>query len=69
MGAWLLTWEYCGDHAKVDNQIAAILNYRHPAKKIKDIVELIYVNTYCSLSERLAYSKNKKMPRILPNTT
>jgi hypothetical protein len=60
MGLWLVTWEYSGNHAKVDNPIAAILNYRYPAKRIKDIVELIYVNTYFSLSERLAYARNKK---------
>jgi hypothetical protein len=60
MVAWLITWEWCGDHAKVKNQIAAILNYRLPGKKVKEIIELIYVNTYYSFRERLAYAKNKK---------
>jgi hypothetical protein len=60
MIAWLVTWECMGDHAKVDNPIAAILHYSLPAKKVKEIVELIYVNTHFSLAERLTYAKNRK---------
>jgi hypothetical protein len=60
MVAWLVTWEIMGDGNEIKNPTAAILNYRLPAKKVREIVELIYVNTHFSLSERLAYARNKK---------
>ena len=60
MVAWLVTWVCIGDHGKAVQPIAAIINYRIPATKVKEIVELIYVNTYFNLAERLAYVKNRK---------
>ena len=49
-----------GDHAKVYDPIVAILNYRLSGKRVREIIELIYVNECSSLGERLAYAKNKK---------
>ena len=60
MGAWLITWECLGDHAKVENNIAAILNYRLSPSTVRNMVELIYINKLYSLTERVAYAKNKK---------
>ncbi len=59
MSAWLITWESVGDWVKVENKIAAILNYRLSGKTAHEIVELLYVNTL-DLSTRVAYAKNKK---------
>jgi len=59
MKAWLVTWEWDGEHAKVDNPVAAILNSRTSAERVRELVEFIYVNEAFSLSERLAYAKNK----------
>ena len=61
MNAWLITWEMVGDWIKIknENKVAAILNYRLSGEKVREIVELLYVNSY-SLSTRLAYAKNKK---------
>ena len=58
--AWLVTWEWTGDHAKVENKIAAILNYRLLGENVRRIVELLYANNQYTLSERIAYAKNKK---------
>jgi len=63
MGSWLITWEAEGDWVKIENKVAAILNYRLEGDSVREIVELLYVNRY-SLSARLAYAKNKKnIPR------
>lgn len=60
MKAWLITWEWAGDHAKVKNPIASIMNSRISGERMREIVEQIYVNERYSLSERAAYAKNKK---------
>jgi hypothetical protein len=60
MMAWLITWNKSGNHEQMDNTIAAILNYSLPAEKVREIVELLYVDRYASLSERLAYARDRK---------
>lgn len=60
MKYWLVTWEAIGDHIVIDNEIATILNYRLSSRRVRDIVERIYVDSWFSLSERLAYAKSKK---------
>jgi hypothetical protein len=60
MKAWLVTWEWVGDHAKRADVIAALLNPRLSAKRVGDIVELLYANEYYSLGERMAYIPKKK---------
>ena len=58
MVAWLVTWESTGYQSKAE--IVAIINYRYPPIKIKDIIELLYINNRLTLSERLKYAKNRK---------
>lgn len=60
MKAWLATWESCGDHAKVEDNIAAILSSRLSGERVRAIVELIYVNSQYCLSERLGYANGRK---------
>ena len=60
MMAWLITWNQSGNHEQMDDTIAAILNYSLPAEKVREIVELLYVNRYASLSERLTYARDRK---------
>lgn len=59
MAAWLVTWEWAGDHAKRDEKIAAILNPRWSPDRVREYVEFIYVNSYYTLSERAAYAKSR----------
>jgi hypothetical protein len=60
--AWLVTWEGDGERAKVKikNRIAAILNSRTSAERVRELVEFIYVNEWYSVSERLAYAKSRR---------
>lgn len=58
--AWLITWEWLGDHAKRDDNIVSILNYRISPSKIKDFMELLYISSEYTLSEKIAYAKNSK---------
>ncbi|MFA5115680.1 MAG: hypothetical protein WC486_00150 [Candidatus Omnitrophota bacterium] len=60
IAAWLVTWECVGDHAKPERKIAAIFNPRWSAERIREYVELIYVNSYYSISERISYAKNRR---------
>ena len=60
MVAWLVTWEWAGEHAKRDDKIAAILSPRWSAERVRKYVEFIYINSYYTLSERAAYAKNPK---------
>ena len=57
--AWLVTWEWASDHAKRDDKIAAILSPRWSPDRVRQYVEWIYVNSYYTLSERIAYAKNR----------
>jgi len=40
--AWLVTWEWIGDHAKRPDKVAEILDPRLPAEQVRRIVELLY---------------------------
>jgi hypothetical protein len=60
MKAWLVTWKSVGDHAKRGDVIAAVLNPRLSAKRVRDIVELLYANEYYSLRERMACAANRE---------
>lgn len=60
MKAWLVTWEWAGDHAKVSEPVAAILNSRTSPDRVREIVEFLYANASYTLSERLACAKNKR---------
>ena len=60
MMAWLITWNWSGNHEQLENPIAAILDYRLPAEEVREIVELLFLNRYASLSERLAYARDRK---------
>jgi hypothetical protein len=57
--AWLVTWDHIGDHAKPPTRIAAILNPRWSSERVREIVEILYVNSNYCPSERIGYAKNK----------
>lgn len=62
MKAWLVTWEWTGEHARVKNPIAMILSSRVSGKRVREMVEQIYVNATYILSERAAYAEKKFNP-------
>jgi hypothetical protein len=58
--AWLITWEWIGDHAKKENKIVSILNYRVSPRNVRDYVERLYVDSEYSFTERVEYAKSRK---------
>lgn len=58
--AWLVTWEHVGDHAKPPCKIAAILNRKTPAAKVRDMIEVIYANSKYSPYERIEYARDRR---------
>ncbi|MND94947.1 hypothetical protein D3C76_920460 [compost metagenome] len=58
--AWLITWEWFGDHAAVEDKVVAIVSYRHSGPYIKDLMEHLYIVKTSSASEKLAYAKDRK---------
>ena len=61
--AWLVTWDGVDD-ARVcgEERIAAIISCRSSAKRVNELVELLYVNTEFTLDERLLYARNRSTP-------
>jgi len=64
LSAWLVTWEWCGDHAKPEGKIAEILSPRLSPERVREIVELLY-NQTASLSEKVAWRLLKR-PQAYP---
>lgn len=58
--AWVVTWDWAGDHAKVDDWLVAILSSRLSAETVKDFVERFYVSCTGSPAEKLAYAKDRR---------
>ena len=58
--AWLITWEWAGEHAKKNWKVVAILNYRLSGNTVRAYVERLYVNSEYTLSEKVADAKNSK---------
>jgi hypothetical protein len=55
--AWLLTWEWIGDHAAVEDRIAGILRPRISRQAITEIVETIYAVHESYVTELAYYSR------------
>ena len=58
--AWLVTWECSGDHARVDDPVVALFNWRWGGKTDRLIVEQIYATFKYSISEKVAVGRSKK---------
>ena len=43
MKAWLVTWDWCGDHAAVGDQLVAILNAKRSQSSVAKYVELLHL--------------------------
>lgn len=57
--AWLITWEWIGDHAKVENKVVCILDFRYSYMKISRFLEWIYIGSRFALYEQIAFVKNR----------
>jgi hypothetical protein len=54
-----VTWEHAGSHATPSQKIAAIYNPRWSAERVRQLVELIYVESAYSLYEQIEYANNR----------
>jgi len=58
MKAWLITWDWNGDHAKVGNPLIAIFSARRSKKFISDYIQQYYLMATSSASD-IAYYMNR----------
>ena len=58
--AWLITWEWAGDHEEVDSKLVAVLSYRFSNSTIERIIEQVYASSCFAFHEQLAYAKSRK---------
>ena len=65
MKAWLVTWEWVGDHAAVDIPFIAILSGRLGAERVQEFIERHHIATVASLREQLDYARYNK-PTSVP---
>ena len=56
--AWLVTWEWIGEHAKREDKVAEILDPRISADRVREIVELLY-HRRALVSEKVAWRLRK----------
>lgn len=57
---WLLFWEWSGDHAAVEDRVAAILSPRLSQQTVGRLVEQLYAIHQYDASEQAAYAKRPK---------
>lgn len=58
--AWLLTWEWLGDHAQVKDKFVAIISSRYGNETVKSFIEQYYTSNYLAWYEQISYAKSKK---------
>lgn len=63
MKAWLVTWEWIGDHAAVTDPLIALFSSRRSDRYVSDFVEQYYLAATSSAAE-LAYLLNR--PNQIP---
>lgn len=57
--AWLVTWEWFGNHAKPKDRVVEILDPRIPPERVRQIVELLY-HRDASLREKISWRLSKR---------
>jgi hypothetical protein len=58
--AWLVTWGWIGNHAKRDDKIVAVLDPRVSPIRVRELVELLYLNIFYGIDERVYYALHRK---------
>ena len=66
MRAWLVTWEWAGDHAAEDEPVVAVLSARTSPEEVRRYVERCYIEKTASLPEKLSYARYNR-PQKLPH--
>lgn len=58
--AWLVRWEWIGDHARVDEPVIAILSPNLGVDNVKTFVERFYAATTYTPGEKLQFMRDPK---------
>ena len=66
MKAWLITWDWSGDHAAVGDPVVAVLSARTGAEEVRRYVERRYVEETASLREMLSYARYNRPQKPCP---
>ena len=56
----MVTWEWSGDHAKVEDPVVALFNHRWDGKTVRLVVEQLYSALKYSISDKFAVVRNRK---------
>jgi hypothetical protein len=51
--AWLVTWEWAGDHAKRVDPVAAVFKPQFSGERVRELVEFLHATLEYSLRERM----------------
>jgi hypothetical protein len=65
MKAWIIKWNWVGEHAAVDEAYVGVLSARLSSEQVRRYVEMLYSLKSYSLSEQLEMSRYNK-PRENP---
>lgn len=57
--AWLVTWEWSGNHAKRPDKVAEILDPRTQPERVRQIVELLY-HRNALLTEKISWRLRRR---------
>ncbi len=68
MKAWLITWDWIGDHAAVDNLLVAIFTSRRTDKWVAEFLEQFYLAFSCTARDMAYYANRKKKIPYKANT-
>ena len=60
MKAWIIKWNWIGDHAAVEKPLVNILSARTQEEDIRKYVERVYASHYYNVSEQLAFARYNK---------
>ena len=64
--AWIIRWEWDGDHAAVEDPFIAALPPQFGSQKIRCFVELYYAARFLTPPEQLHYIVRKRAPNPFP---
>jgi len=62
MTTWLITWDWIGDHARMDEgkKVVAVLNYRLGSNEVRELVEQLYMASEYSDREKIEIALNMR---------
>ena len=63
MNAWLITWQWSGEHARVRDPLVAILSSRKSRSSIAELVEFLYLRASGEAADLAYYANRRKLLR------